>query len=877
MSERALPYMVHCMEVREGYSAKIAELEERCAKHAYNEEHLLVVLGQLRRRLRLRQAENVSNIEAAQGEFSRLRAELRHSRDACNALAGKACELDAEAEALRHEQDSLEEQVEAESQAAARQAFAEEAAACAGALSKEQACTSRLFSLERIYSELASVRREVEPLRSKAYEGAFAVQELEAKVASERRELCRGKWRDEMFERARSRTERRLLCDALVCFASRARSLRQFRVAWARGRERWAQSRLRHTLASWRRYLRRQRVVRGWCVSSERRRRSTVLKGWAWALELKRLETRTSSGVGRFWHKRLARHRRAAFARWAIIARGTAHRLEPLSCRFARRALARRSFARWRHVASGPSGAVRVACWHAFRVVRRRMLRRYFLRFVRHVSRSRTQRHLRLRFHRHVQLQRGLRGMLKAYAAVRLRRRIVALRLRFDRNWRQGPCRDMLRAWRRVQRRVAALAKLRRSQWSRYQTRLLRLALCGFCDLATLAGRVRAFRQKVCAERSKSVARNAVFPAWRQAVRRPMGLRMLQLRAQHHAAKSVFESWRLAMRALWRLRTVSHSCAEAYAARRRRAAWRLWRNRGRAQRRCRARGRLIACRHRLSSCQGALGAWRSVLRARAHEQRRSATDSLRGLEGFSCNVDETCRFATAGCGASQARRLPMPTQVPPMPARADRDLRWLLLLDEMQRLASETAEVEVTLEDVRAQRTTLERAREAQRHAAEALKAQVQELSDAEREASKMIEHRTELVEEDLSRVLREQMSLRGELRRIGEQVRYDRSYCELAEDRCAQLECRLEDSSRVCAELVDDRGRQIVELEAWSHMHATEVHCFEEALEHQRVFQRPVDGHADVGTGVARADGVAFAISHAPEGLGAPGRGIGT
>merc|ERR1712014_283879 len=70
--------------------------------------------------------------------------------------------------------------------------------------------------------------------------------------------------------------------------------------------------------------------------------------------------------------------------------------------------------------------------------------------------------------------------------------------------------------------------------------------------------------------------------------------------------------------------------------------------------------------------------------------------------------------------------------------------------------------------------------------------------------------------------------------RRAGEKMRCDQEAAELAESRAMTFEERLDGSSRVCAELVDDRGRRLVELEAWSQKCRSEARHLEDEMEQQ-------------------------------------------
>merc|ERR1712048_748722 len=82
------------------------------------------------------------------------------------------------------------------------------------------------------------------------------------------------------------------------------------------------------------------------------------------------------------------------------------------------------------------------------------------------------------------------------------------------------------------------------------------------------------------------------------------------------------------------------------------------------------------------------------------------------------------------------------------------------------------------------------------------------------------------------SHVMQEQLRLRHALRRAGEKMRCDQEAAELATCRAISLEEKLEGSSRVCAELVDDRGRRLAELEAWCQKCRDEVRHFEGEVE---------------------------------------------
>ncbi|CAK0841068.1 unnamed protein product, partial [Prorocentrum cordatum] len=133
------------------------------------------------------------------------------------------------------------------------------------------------------------------------------------------------------------------------------------------------------------------------------------------------------------------------------------------------------------------------------------------------------------------------------------------------------------------------------------------------------------------------------------------------------------------------------------------------------------------------------------------------------------------------------------------------------------------------------QQGALRRALAEERRRGEALRQQLEELRDASQDESAQAGHNALVLEEELSKVLEEHAALRGALRRAGERAEADRAAALLSEQRGVELGRRLQEARQVCAELVEDRQRRFVELQARNAARKDDVARLQEALEQRR------------------------------------------
>lgn len=164
---------------------------------------------------------------------------------------------------------------------------------------------------------------------------------------------------------------------------------------------------------------------------------------------------------------------------------------------------------------------------------------------------------------------------------------------------------------------------------------------------------------------------------------------------------------------------------------------------------------------------------------------------------------------------------------------------WLSLMDEMHREAGDIARATVACEDADSQGAALRTALHNQVFENDATRAEVDRLVEEMAGECDSRQRTVMAFEEELSRVLKEQATIRTELMRACDARQQNSTVAAAAEQRVAELERLLDDASRVYAELAEDRQKKIAELEAWTQNQVTKVRDLEDHSELRRRQQR--------------------------------------
>eukprot|EP00927_Polykrikos_kofoidii_P006039 TRINITY_DN12435_c0_g1_i2.p1 TRINITY_DN12435_c0_g1~~TRINITY_DN12435_c0_g1_i2.p1 ORF type:complete len:878 (-),score=118.24 TRINITY_DN12435_c0_g1_i2:697-3330(-) len=790
----------HCVRATE----RIVELERRCAKHAYNEESSLMALEQLHQTLRKLEEESAVGMGADDDVYRRVQRELEHSRQSSEAALLRITAQNEEAERLHRRIDS----VRAENAELAQLSVPEDQASlsAAAALSAD---------VHRIHKETEAKRREIYTLRHRSRESTLECESLREHVERLSKIVGRPDVCDELVQRASFRFNHKLLKTSFARFLDGGRHSRRWRRAARRVANSTAQRQLLPAFTRWVRQKERGMSLRRLVAVTLCRCLSLVLRAWAETVACQRRRTRMSPLSSRSVQP--GKHVETNFE-WSLPQRRAPTRsFDTFSAWFARLNLLNQTFAGWLTM-SEPAKVSRPFFRTAFRVLRRRRVRRIFVALVAVIARSREMQQLVSWFSRRRLLTRGWRTLTEAGAAIHLQRRLVVINMRAVERRLRGPAREIFVSWHRqaVKERQfsKAVAQFQRKCERARRRRLLCLGMALFGVIVVFQRTVHEFRYAFNLRYFTNFLQNAVFPAWRSSVRKSSLERIRQVRAKESFATRAFHGWRSRATTVRRLSAASQRCISACASRRRLAAWTVWRRGDQKTCRMRLRCSVISARQCLSARQRVMAAWRSLLRIRVRERRRSAADSFVNLQGY-------CREEAAGCGDTAE-------------CSVDHDLKWLALMDGLHCLATETAEAQAALEDALSQGSTLVRTREAHLRETEALQAEVRGLEELRQGTSESASQQAAVVEEELRRVLQEHATLRGELRQMGERVRQDLEAQASARRRGDEFEQSLGDSSRVCADLVDDRGRRIAELEAWSQTQQADVARFANALEEQ-------------------------------------------
>jgi len=824
----------------EDYTAKIVELETRCTHYVDSEGRLLGVLEHLRRKLQCFLADNRSNVDAAERELGRLREELSASVWSCECLSGRMRAQDAEAEDWQRQALHLEGRC-----AALACSWREEEARSAECAISSRSDHDRV---EHVQHEVALRRREIELLRCEASAATAGTRELERDAAALRLEV--GHRKEALAVAAASmavmaappavaaavvasphvygRPDHVLAADA-GRIRDQSALLRRRDELELLLRPHAAQRRTCKAWASWRLRVERRQAWRRLLDQTQTRSQRDSFCLWAARAMAQRSKAADAPAADRFARgAELTLLRRCALRRWAVAARAAG--LE------ARRSTLARSVVWWRLVVDARARG----CPRAATLLSRRLLRRSFVRWLQGTDRRRQLRSRSAAHWRQLAFDYGFRALAEALAAGRLRRRSKSVSHRCAGRLFGSAGRRAFLAWAAHttgEQQLCAAAAAARKRWEHHcRHHFLLMGMAAFRGHTAWKASTRSFQTRVFLRSMEQFLCDYLLPRWRAIARRPRLLQKRRSAASRGLLLHAAEAWRATILRCQRLCAVGGCAAARGAERHRRAAWASWREGVRTRWRRQVRERLVEIRRAASACHDVMAAWRSVLRARARARR----DALRQHLIAASSLDDSCSFERGEIGKAGPSVVAAPGPLPaPQPAREAADLRWLALADELQREAHAAAESSVALDDARSRSSALAAALEDQNCEAQALREQVGVLESEAREASEHTAASTATLEEELRDALARQAGLRATMRRTVERRLCNEEAAACARRRCVDLEGLLDHSSRICSELVDDRGQRIAELDAWSMHHRGQVARLEEALEEEQTVER--------------------------------------
>mmetsp|Transcript_19920 Transcript_19920/g.46351 ORF Transcript_19920/g.46351 Transcript_19920/m.46351 type:complete len:884 (-) Transcript_19920:153-2804(-) len=274
----------------------------------------------------------------------------------------------------------------------------------------------------------------------------------------------------------------------------------------------------------------------------------------------------------------------------------------------------------------------------------------------------------------------------------------------------------------------------------------------------------------------------------------------------------------------WRRRFEQRrQCVDAFSLENRtalRASFRCWsRWAADGQRRRKHSVQLLSGRQCLSLCLGAIRQWQfhyvGFLRQRQDMLRRSLSDAMSGGR-LAC---ENLYAIDAAVGKSACHE----------------DSNWYQMLDELQLQVSVTAQCTTELNEALSSGRALESAIDEQRKANQAYRLELEELSSASRHDLEEVATRSEGLERELLAALRQQAGMRASLRYYSELSQREGNSAAKADLECTKVEVLLEDSGRMCAELLSDRGQTLADLEVAAEKSREEVVRLEQVLEERR------------------------------------------
>eukprot|EP00747_Dinoflagellata_sp_TGD_P063436 gnl/TRDRNA2_/TRDRNA2_153447_c0_seq2.p1 gnl/TRDRNA2_/TRDRNA2_153447_c0~~gnl/TRDRNA2_/TRDRNA2_153447_c0_seq2.p1 ORF type:complete len:506 (+),score=112.16 gnl/TRDRNA2_/TRDRNA2_153447_c0_seq2:134-1651(+) len=390
--------------------------------------------------------------------------------------------------------------------------------------------------------------------------------------------------------------------------------------------------------------------------------------------------------------------------------------------------------------------------------------------------------------------------------------------------WKRGPGRGMLVAWHRLvsrERSMTVTGGRVARRWEKHcRIHRLKSGTLGFKMHAGWEIARRRFRSTVLRRRGEEAMRLLVLPAWRAAAVTPRRVQRLCGARRRMRLQQVLNAWRAASQRQEMLHMRGCRAVAKMNAGILRFGWLLWLDCHRLLQRSEGRGRLVAARHRHSTCRHAMDVWRLLLRERLRTRRKELAADLDAHRG----------------DLKDARNAEVATK-PADPTE------WFRLTDALHASVREAAEGSVELEEAEAQGTAIRSALAEKRSEAQALVEYIVQLRNSKLEDSIQCGKKQEVVEEELSRVLGLQGELRVALRWTAELCHRCRETIARSETQKADLQRELDDSERICAELVKDRNQKLADFEAWSKRSGEEVARLEEDLEQQQTFARLQQG----------------------------------
>lgn len=820
----------HCVEIR------IRELEVRLTKHTTGEERLLNILEELRCQLQASQQVNVAGVEAAESELARLQTELQRSRRSADTLRESVHANGVEIQRLQHQVLTLESEREGLLQAVSQ----EDPVAIGHTAAKYDGDT-----VEASRRELGQKIRDKEFLHAEVRAAKASVDGLKCRLLPLRCELDLWDQRGTQADR-NARARRDLLVKAFaamqagvhkghvshvdlscLCLRLRLKCLRNTWILWRRARCRFPVEKLR--------------------LEALRRKHKSILQAWAWT-------------VGSCIYYKLPAG--TFFIGWSAVTRRVCLQRARHVARMSARIAVRHLWVRWcQHAMSSFVSSAKAANLQAVRnarrwrhqrimsFLRRGTLRRHFTQWLREKD-DYLQRQERCRRRRRLcQLRLGL-------AALRhLRRTARVSRCVKDKCVRRGHwILSALLAW---HRHAAEVLRFRRTlaqfshRWAAVHVRgHLSIAFESFRVHARWKHLVKLFQRRLAFAQWDRLFRKGILPVWRANAQHSSRLRRWSSRASQAALRHFFSVWEKVYSKQRKVAGAICQSAKDGVTRGWKLVWMVWQEACRVRRRSNDRAMRVIVRRQLLTVRAAMGVWRSTLRVRARERKRDLSDGLCRLHGGSLDTLgfaditdtstlETCSSIADFCLAGETAhanqwKVDLAGHHDPLHSK------WFSLIDDLHHVVRAAATSEVELHDAQEQGCALWGAIDTERSASERLHAEIAELRARAWENSALAGARANILQEELGNIFDEQVQLRASLRRAIESAEEDRAVAAGVEGLCSELERCLEDSGRICAELADDRRRQIRALEAHARKCQSELMTMEDHAGRPRTLFEP-------------------------------------
>lgn len=362
--------------------------------------------------------------------------------------------------------------------------------------------------------------------------------------------------------------------------------------------------------------------------------------------------------------------------------------------------------------------------------------------------------------------------------------------------------RQVLNAWRCISTFLSSKA-LSQVEAEQVRQRLLRSGFTGFHLAWQRATHLHLF---VTAGVYRFYSR--LLLAWRSVVHARAGVTRLGLKRRKLLLKTTVDAWSSWLQQRFHRRNREKCHVERRRRQHQKVVLDLLHDFSRQCRRRRAREFLIVRRQELGHCRRVVNTWHSWLRLASRNRHSWLSRQVH-------EADEVSR------SSSQAEGTQLPDK-----------LEFLEVVDELHGLVHQMACETVTLDEHQTQQKALEAALESEEQDCEELEQQLFNLELAARQEHLLACERVRHLDEDLRNVLLEQADLRSSLLQGCALAQAAREASETASVEVSEFEHQLEVAGQVCSELVNDRGRRIAEVEAWSKEQRSQMLHLEDDLQ---------------------------------------------